>query len=137
MGALGARALVPSAITYETKINSRKVQGKRTRAGAQQDSVAAEGGASIAGEAQGDGGRQHMVNRAAVLARIPVQIQVPAESRADVSVHGLWKRGTTAMFGVRIVNLDAGSYLRMKPENGYCKCGEIKERPVHSGLNES
>ena len=29
-GALGARALVPSAITYEPKINSRTVQGERT-----------------------------------------------------------------------------------------------------------
>ena len=27
-GALGARALVPSAITYEPKINSRTVQGR-------------------------------------------------------------------------------------------------------------
>ena len=29
-GALGARDLVPSAITYEPKINSRTVQGERT-----------------------------------------------------------------------------------------------------------
>ena len=35
-GALGAQALVPSAITYEPKINSRTVQGDRKRAGAQQ-----------------------------------------------------------------------------------------------------
>ena len=33
-GALGAWALVPSAITYEPKINSRTVQGERTGAGA-------------------------------------------------------------------------------------------------------
>ena len=33
-GALGVRALVPSAITYEPKINSRTVQGERTGAGA-------------------------------------------------------------------------------------------------------
>ena len=56
-GALGARALVPSAITYKTKISSRTVQGGRTWAGAQQDSVAAKGGANIAGESQGGGGR--------------------------------------------------------------------------------
>ena len=31
-GALGARALVPSAITYEPKINSRTVQGEKTGA---------------------------------------------------------------------------------------------------------
>ena len=29
-GAFGARALVPSAITYEPKINSRTVQGEKT-----------------------------------------------------------------------------------------------------------
>ena len=34
-GALGSQALVPSAITYEPKINSRTVQGERTGAGAQ------------------------------------------------------------------------------------------------------
>ena len=36
-GALGARALVPSAITYEPKISSRTVHGERTRAGARQE----------------------------------------------------------------------------------------------------
>ena len=34
LGALGAQALVPSAITYEQKINSRIVQGERTEAAA-------------------------------------------------------------------------------------------------------
>ena len=46
----------------------------------------------------------------------PGQVVVPAELRTDVSAHGFWKRGTTAMFDIRIVNLDAGSYLRMMPE---------------------
>ena len=36
--------------------------------------------------------------------------------RADVSAHGFWKRGTTAMFDIIIVNINAGSYLRMTPE---------------------
>ena len=36
-GALGARALVPSAITYEPKINSRTVQGERNRDEARQE----------------------------------------------------------------------------------------------------
>ena len=36
-GALGARALVPSAITYKPKINSRTLQGERTGAGARQE----------------------------------------------------------------------------------------------------
>ena len=30
----------------------------------------------------------------------------------DVSVHGFWKRGTSALFDTQIVNLDTGSYLR-------------------------
>ena len=33
----------------------------------------------------------------------------------DVSVHGFWKWGTTALFDMRIVNLDAGSFLRQMP----------------------
>ena len=52
-GALGARALVPSAITYEPKINSRKVQGERIEAGALQDGGTEEGGTDAVGEAQG------------------------------------------------------------------------------------
>ena len=36
-GALGDRLLVPSAITYKPKINSRIVQGERTRTGERQE----------------------------------------------------------------------------------------------------
>ena len=36
-GALGAWALVPSAITYESKINSRTVQGEMTGEGVRQE----------------------------------------------------------------------------------------------------
>ena len=36
-GALGARALVPSDIAYEPKINIRTMQGERTGAGAQKE----------------------------------------------------------------------------------------------------
>ena len=43
-GALGSRALFPSAITYEPKINSRTVQGERTGAGARQEGREADGG---------------------------------------------------------------------------------------------
>ena len=49
-GALGARSLVPSAITYEIKINSRTVQGKRTGAGAHQDGEEAHGGTDTVGQ---------------------------------------------------------------------------------------
>ena len=31
----------------------------------------------------------------------PGQVAVPSESRGDVSVHGLWKRGTTSMFDMK------------------------------------
>ena len=41
-----------------------------------------------------------------------VQPRVPDESRVDVSVHGFWKWGTSTLFDMRIVNLDAASYLR-------------------------
>ena len=51
----------------------------------------------------------------------PGQVLVPAESRADVSAHVFWKRGTTAMFDIRIVNLDAGSYLCITPEKYLAK----------------
>ena len=36
-GALGSRDLVPSAITYKPKINSRTVQGENTGAGDRQE----------------------------------------------------------------------------------------------------
>ena len=79
----------------------------RTRAGAQQESGTADCGTVIIGEAQGD--RVPTANRAAGLSRSSGQVVIPAESRADVSAHGFWKRGTTAMCDIRIVNLDAGS----------------------------
>ena len=49
---------------------------------------------------------------------------------ADVSAHGFWKRGTTAMFDIRIVNLDVGSYLRMTPEKALAKA-EKEKRDVY------
>ena len=109
---LGARALVPSEITYEPKINSRTVKGERTGAGARQEGGEADGGTDTVGRT---------VNWAARIARQPGQVVVPAESREDVSDHGFWKQGTTAMFSIRIVNLDAGSYLRMMPEKALAK----------------
>ena len=46
---LGARVLVPSAITYKQKINSRTVQGERTGSGAQQEGGEADGGRDTVG----------------------------------------------------------------------------------------
>ena len=47
--------------------------------------------------------------------------------RADVSAHGFWKLGTTAMFDIRIVNLGTGSYLRMTPEKALAKAEREKK----------
>ena len=122
---LGSQDLVPSTITYKTKINSRTVQGERTGAGARQEGRESNGGADTVGAAQG--GRERTVNGAARLVGQPGQVQVPAESRADVSTHGLWKRRTIPMFDIHIVNLNAGSYLRMTPEKALAK-GEKEKK---------
>ena len=55
------------------------------------------------------------------------QVEIPEVLRADVSAHGLWKRGTTAMFDIRIVNLDTGSYLCMTPEKAFSKAEKEKK----------
>ena len=47
--------------------------------------------------------------------------------RADVSAHGFWKRGTTAMFDIRIFNLNAGSYLSMMPEKALANADKEKK----------
>ena len=122
---LGSRALFPSSITHKTKIGSSTVQGERTGAGARQKGRESDGGADTIGAAQG--GRARTVNGAARLVGQPVQVQVPAESRADVSTHILWKQRTTTMFDIRIVNLDAGSYLRMTPEKALAKAEKEKK----------
>ena len=75
-GALGDRALVPSAIAYKTKIKSRTVQGEKTGAGVQQDGGTSNGGADIVGEAQCDSGRT--VNGANKLAGRLGQVEVSA-----------------------------------------------------------
>ena len=48
-GSLGSQFLVPSAIRYKSRINSRAVQGERTGAGVRQDNGTANGGADIVG----------------------------------------------------------------------------------------
>ena len=101
------------------------MQGERNGAGARQEGGAADGGTDTVGQAQGGGART--VNGAARLVGQLGQIGVPAESRADVSAHGFWNQGTTAMFDIKIVNLDAGSYLRMTPEKALAKAEKEKK----------
>ena len=84
-----------------------------------QEGGEADGGTDTVGAAQGGSGQT--VNGAARLVRQPGQVVVPAESRADVSSHGFWKRGITAIFDIRIVKLNAGSYLLMTPEKAIAK----------------
>ena len=67
------------------------------------------------------------MNRADTLVSRPGQVEVPAESRAEVSAHGFWKRGTTAMFDIQTVNLDVGYYLRMTPEKDLAKAEKEKK----------
>ena len=53
---------------------------------------------------------------AADLEKVMGQSTEPTESRSDVSAHVFWKRGTTTMIYIRIVNLYSSSYLHMMPE---------------------
>ena len=95
------------------------MQGERTRAGARQEGGGADGGTETVGESQG--GRARTVDGVVRLLGQLGQVVVPAESRADVSAHGFWKRGTTVMFDIIIVNLYAVSYLRMTPEKALAR----------------
>ena len=62
LGDFGSRALVPSAITYEPKINSRTVQGKSVGDGVRQEGGESDSGTETVEESQG--GRGRTVNRA-------------------------------------------------------------------------
>ena len=53
--------------------------------------------------------------------RGPGQLLVTVELWADVSTHGFWKRGTPAVFDVKMVNLHTVSYLSMLPKNALTK----------------
>ena len=88
------------------------MQGERTGARVRQEGGEADGGTDTV---------WRTVNRVARLVGQLGQVVVPAESRADINAHGFWKRGTTAMFDIRIVNLDAGSYLCMTPDKALAK----------------
>ena len=74
------------------------------------------------------------VNIADRLVGRPEQVEVPAESRVDVSTCGFWKRRITAMFEIRIFNLDAGSYLHITPEKYLAKAEKEKKGLLPSGF---
>ena len=86
-GALGSWEFIPSAISYEPKINSRKLQGERTRARARQDIGTSKSGAEIVGDSQGGGVRGKTINGEDVLERRMGQVKVLADPRTDVSAH--------------------------------------------------
>ena len=75
-GARGSWALVPSAITYIPKINSRTVQGGKKGDRARQDGGEANGGTDTVGSAQG--GKARTVYGADRLVGQPVQVVVLA-----------------------------------------------------------
>ena len=54
-------------------------------------------------------------------------VMVPTESRADVSARGIWKRRTTAMFGILIMNINTGSYLCMTLKNDLANAEKDKK----------
>ena len=50
---------------------------------------------------------------------------VLAYSRDDVSTNGFWKRVTTMMFDVQIIDINAGSYLCITPKKAL---GKVKKK---------
>ena len=63
------------------------------------------------------------------------QAKIPNKSRADVSVHGFWKWGTTSLVDMRIVYLDAGLYLHQTSEKALATVEkEKKDKYLHPCL---
>ena len=96
--------------------------------GSRQESGIADGSVETVRESQG--GSERTVIRADRLVGRLVQVEVPAYLREDVSAHGFWKRGTTTMFDIQIVNLGAGSYLHMTPEKDLVK-SEMEKKDLY------
>ena len=48
-------------------------------------------------------------------------VAASVEARTNVGNHGFWRRGTTLLFDICIINLDAGSYLCMTPGKALAK----------------
>ena len=87
----------------------------------------ASDGKNIYREAQGSGINRRKIYRAAEMGRELVQLEITSDSMEDVISHGLWKRGTTAMFGIIISNLNAESYLPMMLEEAIAEADKYKK----------
>ena len=79
----------------------------------------------IVGEAQG--GSERTVNRAARLVGKPGQVAVPALFEGRCKRPRLLEAGDTVIFGIRIINLIAGFYLRMTQEKALAKAEKEKK----------
>ena len=53
--------------------------------------------------------------------RRPGQVALPEESRDNISSHDFWKWGTSTIFDIRIVGINAVYYLCMMPEKSPTK----------------
>ena len=95
-GALGYRDIFLSVITYEPKIKIRTVQGEECGRTLGHPKVVR----TLLEKPKMSGGSEQTVKGEAVISRRLGQVEVPAESRTDVSAHSFWKRGTTAMFNI-------------------------------------
>ena len=123
-GALGKVALSPSVVTYEPSIYSgRATSGTEPATPAAQRGRPEEGNGNAA-EALADGEEPE---EEVVLEREEAREQSPGAERGDVSVHGFWKRGTTAIFDVRITNLDAHSHKKQDPHKLLAKAEQEKK----------
>ena len=91
--ALSSQYLNSLCTLYEPKINSRIINGERNKF---REQVLTEGQ---------DGDRNEDVKGETGHAT------VPDDSQADACIYAFWKWGTSALFDMRIVNLDSGSYL--------------------------
>ncbi len=56
----------------------------------------------------------------------------PPELRGDVAVHGFWRRGTTAIFDIRITDTNAPTYRGQDPHKVLAKQEKEKKAPRDS-----
>jgi hypothetical protein len=67
---------------------------------------------------------------------VPAAEQAPA-LRGDVSAHGFWSRGTTAIFDIRITDTDAASYRTRDPQAVLQRQEQEKKRKYGDACKES